>query len=256
MHRLLLILCLTFTAHGLRAAAPALLEEALKKTLRDVDRWAYTETTVQIDEKGRPKERATVRFDPSKPYAEQYTPLEIDGKPPTESALKKYRKKGEKRGVRIEKAERDGEDDPKRKSLGELMDLENAVVAQEDAVSVTYEVPLKKEGNNRFPPEKFRVVALVNKADRSLKFVDMKLRESLRAMVLVKVKSGEATLSFEPADPKFAPPLTKIRAAASASALFVSIGGKYTSDRTDFKRVKPYGDRFDVQIGTMKALDF
>jgi hypothetical protein len=26
--------------------------------------------------------------------------------------------------------------------------------------------------------------------------------------------------------------------------------------REDYKRVKPYGDRFDVQIGTLKALDF
>lgn len=232
-----------------------LLEEALKKTLRDNDRWAYTETTVQLDEKGRPKERATVRFDPSKPYAEQYTPLEINGKPPTESALKKYRKKGEKRGDRIEKAERDGED-PKRKSLGELMDLEHAAVTAEDALTVTYEVPLKKEGNNRFPPEKFLVRAVVRKADSTLQLVDMKLRESMRAMLLVKVKSGEATLAFEPADPKFAPPLTKIHAVASASAFFVSIGGSYDLDRKDFKRVKPYGDRFDVQIGTMKALDF
>jgi hypothetical protein len=256
MRRLYFILGFLIAAASASAAAPALLEEALKKTLRDVDRWAYTDTTVQRDEKGRPKERTVVRFDPSKPYAEQYTPIEIDGKPPTPSALRKYRKKGEKRGARIEKAERDGEDDPKRKSLGELMDLENAVVTAEDAVSVTYEVPLKKEGNNRFPPEKFRVTALINKTDHSLKFVDMKLREAMRAMLLVKVKSGEATLAFESANPKFAPPLTKIRAAATASAFFVSIGGRYDSDRTDFKRVKPYGDRFDVQIGTMKALDF
>ena len=252
MRRLLPLLLLALPLH---AEIPALLAEAVQKFGKDNDRWAYTESIVQKDEKGRDKQRTTVRFDPSKPYTEQYTPLEIDGKPPTESQLKKYRAKGQKRGTNIDKAERE-DAPPKRKSVGELMDLDHATVKDEDAVSVTYEVPFIKEGNTRFPPEKFLVLARVSKPLRALEGVDVKLRESMRAAFVVKIKSGEATFLFKPADPKFAPPLTSVRAHGSASILFVPFGGSVAADRTDFKRVKPYGDRFEVQIGPLKALDF
>jgi hypothetical protein len=37
---------------------------------------------------------------------------------------------------------------------------------------------------------------------------------------------------------------------------FVPIGRRYDLKHEDFKRVKPYADRFGVQIGTMKTIDF
>ena len=258
MRFLLFTISLTLAVLSGRAEVPALLDEALQKTLRDTDRWAFTQTWVEFDGKGKELNRAVVRFDPSKPYAEQYTPLSVDGKAPTAGDLAKYRRRGEKRGERIEKAERDGTENTTktRQTLGELMDIGRATVLTEDATTITYEVPLKKEGNKRFPPEKFQVLARVNKATRGFERIEAKLREAMRSMLVVKIKSGEGAMEFATVDPKFAPAMIAVRGGGSASVAFVPIGRRYDLKHEDFKRVKPYGDRFGVQIGTMKTIDF
>ena len=52
------------------------------------------------------------------------------------------------------------------------------------------------------------------------------------------------------------PALVALNGDASASVFFVSIGGAMALHRTELKHVKPYDERFDVQIGTLKAIDF
>src|SRR5688572_30736374 len=74
----------------------AMLNDVLHKTANDYYRWAYTERRVVADEKGRVKSDVLLRHDPSKPYAEQWTPLKIDGREPTERDHAKYRRRGEK----------------------------------------------------------------------------------------------------------------------------------------------------------------
>ncbi len=258
MRRLLFIVSLLAATQLAHADVPALLNEALQKTLRDTDRWAFTQTLVEFDGKGKELQRTVVRFDPSKPYAEHYTPIAINGKKPSDSDLEKYRKRGEKRGDRMEKAERDGSENTTktRQTLGEVMDIENATFASETETTITYEVPLKKEGNRRFPPDKFQVLARVNKATHGFERIEAKLREAMRSMLVVKIKSGEGALEFSSIDPKFAPALVALHGGGMASVAFVPIGRRYDVKHDDFKRVKPFGDRFGVQIGTMKALDF
>lgn len=242
----------------LRAAMPEILQDALKKLSQDTDRWAYTQTTLQKDDKGKTKSEVVVRFDPSKPYAEQYTPLKIDGEPPSESQMRKYRRQGEKRGERLEKEATTGivETSKQRKSVGELMDLDKATVASEDDKTITYEVPLKKEGNTRMPPEKFRVTARVSKELRAFESISGTLRSPIREKLIMKLSSGEGHIEFKTVDPKHPPQLTTIRGNGAGSILFVPVGRAYELRREDYKRVKPYGDRFDVQIGTLKAIDF
>jgi len=92
-----------------RAATPeeiALFKDAMKNSAQDTEHWAYTETTALKASKGGPKGDTIVRFDPSKPYGEQFTPLQIEGKPPTERQLRDYhyRKRGEKRGEKVARA--------------------------------------------------------------------------------------------------------------------------------------------------------
>ena len=256
--RLVIYLFWLVSAVALRAAMPPILQDALKKLSQDSDRWAYTQTVVQKDGKGNSKSEVVVRFDPSKPYAEQYAPLKIDGKAPSEGQLRKYRRQGEKRGEQLDKAAMTGivnEPSP-RKSLGELMDLERAAVAEENEQTITYEVPLKKDGNDRLPPEKFRVTARVSKELRAFENVSATLRSPLREKLIVKVSSGEGQINFKTVDPKHPPQLTEIVGTGTGSILFVPIGRSYELRRDDFKRVKPYGDRFEVQIGTLKAIDF
>lgn len=233
------------------AAELATLTEALEKTAADLRRWAYTESRVIRDEKGKVKSDVVIRYDPSKPYAEQWTPIRINGKSPSASDVKKYRQQGE----RAEKRDQNPSAS-QRRSLGELIDLHSAVVTDESAATMTFEVPLKKDGNDRFPPEKFQVLARINPTTRALENISVRLRGSFRSKILLKVKSGDGTLDFAVINPKYPPTLTSITGDASASVLFISVGGELDLKRTDLKHVKPFDERFEVQIGTLKAIDF
>jgi hypothetical protein len=248
-------LLLMLSAVSLPGEVPRPLQDALAKLAQDTDRWAYTQTLIERDDKGRVKQETVVRFDPSQPYAQQYRVLKVNGNDPDDSQIRKYRRQGEKRGERIDREERDGPD-PKRKSVGELMDLENATVAEETAESITYAVPLKKEGNNRFPPEKFEVKARVSKERGAFENVAVKLRAPIREKLILNIKSGEGSIDFTPVDAKYPPQMTAIRGGGSGSILFVPIGRHYELKREEFKRVKPFGDRFEVKIGPLKAIDF
>ena len=240
---------------GGREATPdelVLLTHALEQTAGDMRRWAYTETRLVRDEKGKVKSDVVVRFDPSKPYPEQWTPITINQKPPTAKDLEKYRKMG----VRAQKAAENPEKDPRRKSLGEVIVLAKSRVASETAGQIVFEVPLKKDDNIRFPPEKFEVLVRINKPARALEHIAVRLRGSFRAKLIVNVKKGGGTLEFGAPDPRHPPTLLAVNGDASASVLFVSIGGEIDLKRTELKHVKPYDERFDVQIGTLKTIDF
>ena len=225
------------------AASPDLLQAAVDNYGKDVERWAYTQTIVSKDRKGKVEEELVVRNDPSQPYEVQWTILKIDGKEPTERQTEKYRKEHDKRRK-------------SRRSLGELLDLEKATVVEETPEAVTYEIPLIKNDNQRLPPEKFRVTARVNKTRRTFENVGVRLREAMRMALVLKLKSGEADLNFEIVDPQFASPITSLRADGEGSILFVKVGGNYTATRTDFKRVKPYSERFTVKLAPLQFLDF
>jgi len=238
-----LILFLSMTASLMRAATPALLQTAVDKYAKDVERWAYTQTIISKDRKGKVEEHLVVRNDPSQPYEVQWTILKIDGKDPTERQVEKYRKEHDKRRK-------------SRRALGELLDLEKAIVVDDSATAVTYEVPLIKNDNQRLPPEKFRVTVRINKERGVFEHVGVRLREAMRMALVLKLKSGEADLDFGLIDPQFAPPVTALRADGEGSVLFVKVGGNYSATRTDFKRVKPYSERFTVKLAPLQFLDF
>lgn len=241
-------------ARAATAEEALLLGEALEKTAGDLSRWAHTETRVIRDEKNRVKAETIVRYDPSKPYREQWRPISVNGKPPTAKDFDKYRHQGERARRRDERAERG--QPSSRPTLGEVMDPRSARVVSDDGNRLVFEIPLKKDGNDRFPPEKFEVLARIDRPSRGLENIAVRLRESFRSKLILKVKSGGGTLDFERVDAKHPPTLTAIRGDASASILFMSVGGELELKRTEFKHVKPFNDRFDVQIGTMKAIDF
>jgi hypothetical protein len=237
-----------------RAATPdelVLLTEALEKTAGDLRRWAYTESRVIRDEKGKVKSETLVRYDPSKPWAEQWTPISINQKPPTAKDVEKYRKMG----LRAQKISEHPETD-KRRTLGESIELHKSRVASETAGQIVFEVPLKKGDNMRFPPEKFEVLVRINQPTRALENIAVRLRSSFRAKLVVNVKKGGGTLEFGVVNPKYPPTLLSISGDASASVFFVSVGGELDLKRTELKHVKPFDERFDVQIGTLKAIDF
>jgi hypothetical protein len=241
---------------------PPLLYVALGKVARNFDRWAYTETRMVTDEHGVPKRETVIRVDPSKPYAEQYQPLKIEGKPPTERQLKDYRRRGEKRGERLAREEAAGKipgSEPPRFGINgstATVDLAHAVVASENADSVTYEVPLKNDGHGTLPVEKFQLFARVNRQRGVFENVALRVRSAFRVKLVVKVKSGEASVDFATVDARHDPVPVEMTGDATATVLFMKFGGSFDFKRTDFQRVKPYVERFGVQIGPLKALDF
>jgi hypothetical protein len=241
---------------------PPLLLDALTKLSQDFDRWAYTETINHTDTKGRPRGETIVRFDPSKPYAEQYTPLKIKGQAPSEKQRKDYRKRGEKRGERLAQEEAEGRAPGStvgRFRLGSdnaAIDLAHAVVESETPAAVTFNVPLRNDPQSTLPVEKFELLARINKERRALENVSLRLRDSFRMKLIVKIKAGAASIDFAVVDPRYVPVMTEASGEGTASIMFIPVGGRFGMKRTDFQRVKPYSEKFGVKIGPMKALDF
>jgi hypothetical protein len=236
------------------AEEQAWLHTALHKTADDYRRWAYTEHRLIKDEKGRVKSHTLLRHDPSKPYAEQWTPLQVDGREPTDRDRAKFRKRGERSAPSDNPMAE--EKKSRRPALGEVLDLPRAFISSETATHWVFEIPLLKVGNERFPPEKFQVLVRMRKEGAVLENIAANLRGSFRSKLVVKVKSGEGSLDFEVVDPKYPPALVRVEGDASASLLFVSVGGSVNVKRTELKHVKPFDERFDVQIGTLRSIDF
>lgn len=225
------------------SGAPVPLAAALRQFARDAGRWAYTQRFVEYDRAGKVERSWVARYDPSQHYDVQWTLLATDDKEPTEAQQKRFRKQRAKR-------EKD------RKSLGELLELPQAVVAFQSSADLVYEVPLRLEDGSRFPPDKFQAFITVDRATQGLKLIDVKLREKLRVVGVVSVKSGDARLEFQRVLPDAGPAIAAISAGATASLLFVPVGGRIEAVRSDFKRVTPYDDRFQVKIGPLKTIDF
>jgi hypothetical protein len=230
----------------------ALLSEVLHKVANDYLRWAYTERRVMRDDKGKVLSDALLRHDPSKPYAEQWVPLKIDGREPTERDRQKYRRQGE----RSAPSDKPVPASRRRPSLGELIDVGRSFIAAETPTHLIFEIPLLKFGNERFPPEKFQVLTRIRKDGSVLENISVRLRGSFRSKLVMKVKAGDGSLDFAQIDPKYPPALVAIEGDADASVLFVNVGRSVELKRTELKHVKPFDEQFDVQIGTLKAIDF
>jgi hypothetical protein len=229
----------------------SLLNDSLHKVADDLRRWAYTEHRIIRDSKGRVKSEQVVRYDPSRPYAEQWTPLKIDGREPTAREQTKFRRKGEEADP-----ERPASNRKRYPSLGEVLDVGKSFIASETPTHRVFEIPLLKAGNERFPPEKFQVHARLTREGSRLENISVLLRESFRSKLVVKIKSGDASLEFAQVDPKHPPTLQAITGDADWSILFFGGGGSLDLKRTELKRVKPYDERFEVKIGTLKTIDF
>ena len=240
---------------GARAATwteLAFLNDSLYKVAEGLSRWAYTEHRIMRDGKGKVKSEQIVRFDPSKPYLEQWTPVHFGGKPPSEREIARYRRKGEDSDPeKVSTSSRRSQP-----SLGEVLDVGRSFMFSETETHWVFEIPLLKFGNERFPPEKFQVQARLKKDGAVLENLSVLLRESFRAKLVVKVKSGDASLDFAQIDPQHPPTLVSISGDADWSILFIGGGAAIDLKRTELRRVKPYGERFEVKIGTLKAIDF
>jgi hypothetical protein len=241
---------------------PPLLLAALTKLSQDFDRWAYTETRNSTDRKGKPRGETIVRFDPSKPYEEQFTPVKVNGHEPTEKERADYRKRGVKRGEQLTKDETEGKTPAGEFGRFKLndgtaaIDLARATVESETATTTTYNVPLRRDAKTTLPVEKIELIARLNKERQALENVSLRLKDSFRMKLVVNVKAGAGSIDFTVVDPKHVPVMSAASGEGTVSVMFVKFGGAFDVKRTEFQRVKPYSERFGVKIGPMKALDF
>ena len=239
---LILLLNLTVTP----AAVPSLLEAALQKLQADENHWAYTQTTQVFDRQGEPEDGVTVeRFDPSLPYDQQWTLLQQDGRAPTAREERAWRKRKDREMKRREE-----------KSLGEIMDLERAREVERYAGQVVFEVPLQPGASRRLPAEKFAVLMAVDESSATLSEFMLKTTDSFRALGVAKVDRIEIKADFAMVDPQYVPQPRRIVASGAGRLLFFRVGGSAEITWSEFKRVKPYEDRFDVQIGELKVFGF
>lgn len=222
---------------------PKPLAAAFRAFGRDANRWAYTQHLVVYNSKGKVQDEQVVRFDPSQHYDVQWTMLTKNGQPATEAQIKKHRRQMEKRTKN-------------RRTLGELLQLKQATLASETETDFVYEVPFAPDKDIKFPPEKFQIFITVDRATQTLRALDVKLRESLRVVGVVKVKTGEARITFAPVVAPHGPAITSVAVAGSGSVLFVPLSSRTEAKRTEFERVTPYDDRFTVKPGPLKMIDF
>lgn len=246
-----------------RADEITLFKTAMLNGRQDTEHWAYTETANLQATKGGMKGATVVRFDPSRPYAEQFTPVLVEGKPPTEKQLKEYRRRGERRGERVARAAQAARDPayvppPPQLRLGGGMvtpDLEHPLVVREEGDRVVFEVPVTSRRRD-IPADKFQVLVTVNRAAGQIENVAFHLRESFRVKLVAKVKAGEASLDFKVVDPNYGPVLASMTGDFSASLLFIPVKGTFERTRTEWKRVKSYDERLQVRIAPLQLLDF
>lgn len=229
-----------------RAAEPPLLAEALEKVQADENRWAFTQTTQVYDRKGREKGGVTVeRFDPSQPYDQQWTLRRFEGREPTAREERAWRKRKAKETKRREE-----------KSLGEIMDLARARETERKDGQVFFEVPLQAGASKRLPAEKFAVLMVVDAASATLRAFQLKTVAAFRTLGVAKVDHIEIKADFETVAPQYTPQPSRMTASGTGRLLFFRVGGAAVIRWADFKRVRPYDERFEVKIGEMKVFDF
>ena len=239
----------------------ALFKDAMANSRQDTEHWAYTETTTIKASKGRPRGDTVVRFDPSKPYSEQFTPLKVDGKPPSEKKLMEYRKRGEKRGEKVaraaEAARNLGSEPPQVRINGNkaTVDLEHPMVARDEADRVTFELAILGHSKD-VPVEKFQFQIQIGKRSRQVEKALLRVRESFRVKLVAKVKAGEASVEFTTVDPNFGPLITSMTGNFGVSLLFIPVNATFANTRTEWRRVKAYDERLQVKLGPLQLLDF
>ena len=236
---------------GADYADPLPLENAILAYSADERGWAYDEVVTAYTRKGKVSEVRITRVDPSLPWDQREQLISTDKGSATERQKKKFQKEREKERRRIELGLEN------RRRLRDRMNFPLAVIDSENDRTREYHVPLLPDEETGFPTEKIRMVVNLDPVDETLQKIDARLTEPVRHKAVAKVKDLHLTIEFtRPLPDEDAVALTKLRGQAAASVLFFPVGGEVQLERSNFRRVTPYDDRFEVQVGPATTLDF
>ncbi len=240
--------------------APPLLAAAFDRLMENQGRWAYTETQVVSGLPGRSGGPTVLRVDPSLPYAEQFRPVAIEGKPPSPGDLDRFRGIGERVSKRRERDRQDSGGHPGDRLRIRLNlqvvtpDLARASVVSQDAESVTYEVPLREEGAGEF--DKFQVTARVSRARREFEHATFRQRAPMRIALIATVADTALDFDFTSVDSRYPSVISQASQSATVGILFMKRRVSLEMTRGDFRHVTPYDERFGVKFGPLRTIEF
>jgi len=229
---------------------PQPVETAVAKLIADTDRWAYTQETQAYTLNGKVEEGPTVeRFDPSKPEEEQWVLRLYKGRIPDDSDRRAWKKRKAREQRRRERP------------LGEIIDFERAALSSETPESWIYRVPIKPGASRRLPSEKFFVLLQIHKERTEITRVSVRTEERFRLSGLsglaMRLDRAEFDAEFHVIDPQYAAqPKTITADGAVRIAWLFRAGGRADVAWSNFERVKPYRDRYNVKVENIEGLDF
>jgi hypothetical protein len=242
---------------------PPLLDTVLRKMAADQERWACTWTSVYTFIRDHPEGTTQFLADPSLPYAEQWKPRLISGKPPTEKALQDFRKNGEKQGRERELKQPPADGLPYQVHMVLDYNLVNqqavayydeAVLVREEGGTAIFDVPL--HSNNPVPVDiwgHFHLVLRVNRQLANIEHASIPLRTPIW---FIKVRAYHIDTDFRTVDPAFGGVPAAMDAVIDVSIFLKKYYFRQQVTWTDYRRVIPYGDRFNVRIGPLRTLGF
>ncbi len=252
---------LLVTSLTANAETPPLLAAAFRQFLADQNRWAYTETRSHQAKTGQTvRDRVTV-IDPSVVYAHQIVPEVINGIAATPAQIAEWaRRNDETARQRQALVERLGGLSPEPDFQLKIFQhnirpqFDRATVFAEDDTSVTFEISLELDDGRPFP--EYQLTARVDKARRDF------LHATFRQTTLIRQGAGKWTdglieVHFTRPDLNHATVPASIVSQATQKPLFGPASKWHNrTERTDFRRVTPYDERFNVKIGPLRVLGF
>lgn len=247
----------------LTSGVPPLLAKAFDSFLEGQQRWAYTETHTSLEPDGRSHRVSDVRFDPSLPYDQQFVPLKILDRSPSEKEIKAWAERGTQASKRRHAAaERlialPQDEDFRIRLLNQdvATDLDRATVAAEDESSVTFAIPLRRSGGpDTTEFTTFDLTARVGKLTGQFESASFQQRSTMRVGA-GKYSDGLLEVEFAIPDAQFPAVPVKLSWRSTNKPLFGKPrASRSETVRTDLRRVTPYDERFKVKLAPLKLLE-
>lgn len=216
-----LLLCLL--GPGLRAEPSALLKEVAEQLVNERQRWAFTQHVREFDGERVVVERVE-RYDPARGPARRWQLLKMNGQTPTPAEVEAW----SKRKNRVRKRE--------PKPVSEFVDLEHARVREENAESVSFDVPFRRSAGGLFPGEKVDLILTINKKSHAIERAQVSIDGSFKvALGLAQVI--DLDMDLELPDEETPPPgTTADQPRGSASAIVNKFGRRIEYHWSDFTR--------------------
>ena len=218
---------------GAAEADHALLREAAARWLDERDNWAFTQLAREYDGNALKRERLE-RYDPSRPDAQRWELLRLNGRAPTPA----------------EKAELTARKNRKRRQLtsavGDYFVFNRATLLAADAQTLRYELPLRSNNAWLFPIDKVALTVTIDRAARAITQVQARVQEPFKvALGLARVLDVHLDVQTD-LPPEDAPNVADPSAAkptGTARMVVSRFGDRIEYSWSDFERVEPHADR-------------